>query len=120
MSVQLRILLAVMVAGIVGAIINACAAALILGPGKLHFLMMPNRYYIAMAVAMFLPLIGLFSLGHIGRVLSLLALVIVPSLIAKLVLHVGAPWPLVLILNSFYAFGALVTYELIITKGRRS
>ncbi|MCF6199357.1 MAG: hypothetical protein L3J67_08175 [Hyphomicrobiaceae bacterium] len=118
MNTQLRILIAVLLAGIVGTVVNAFAASIIVGPAKLDFLYVSNRYLIAIGVTVLLPLLNLFLSGHVWRLVSLAALILVPSLIAKQVLGVGAPWTMVLMLNGFYALAALVTYQILSGKRR--
>ncbi len=118
MNTQLRILLAVVLAGIIGTVVNAFAASVIVGPAKLDFLYVSNRYLIAIGVALLLPLLNLFLSGHVWRIVALGLLILVPSLIAKQVLGVGAPWTMVLLLNGFYALSALVTYQIVSGKRR--
>ncbi len=117
MNTIIRTLLAVVLAGIIGTIVNAFAASVVVGPDKLAFLYVPNRYLIAIGVAVLLPLLNMFLSGHVWRIVALAALILVPSLIAKQLLGVGAPWTMVLMLNGFYALAALVSYQ--IFRGQR-
>jgi len=118
MNTQIRIVLAVILAGIIGTLVNAFAASVIVSPDKLNFMYVANRYFIAIAVVALLPVLGMFLSGNGLRIVGLISLILIPTLIAKLVLFVGAPWGLVIVLNAFYAFGAYVSYLLLSGKKR--
>jgi len=117
MNQMLKIFIAVIIAGIAGTVANAVAASIVVAPEKINFLYVPNRYFIAIAIAGLLPLLYTAIGGLGGWALSLIALTIIPSLIAKLVLGAGAPWGLVLGLNAIYALTAVAIYRAIV--GRR-
>jgi len=112
-----KMIIAVIIAGVAGTIANAVAASIIIAPEKINFLYVPNRYLIAIAIAALLPFLYTYIGGAVGWALSLIALILVPSLIAKLVLGAGAPWGLVLGLNGIYAITAIAIYRAIV--GRR-
>jgi len=118
MNQILKIIIAVILAGTAGTVFNAVAASIAISPNKINFLYVPNRYLIAIAIAALLPFLYTYIGGVAGWALSLLALTIIPSVIAKLVLGAGAPWLLVLALNAIYALTALAIYRAIVGRSR--
>ena len=116
MSPLVKIIFAVVIAGIAGTVANAIAASIAIAPDKINFLYVPNRYLIAIAVAATLPLLYTQIGGMVGWAFSFIALTIIPSLIAKLVLGAGAPWGLVLALNAIYALTAIAIYRVIVGR----
>ena len=116
MNPIIKMAIAVIIAGISGTIANAIAASFAIAPDKINFLYVPNRYLIAIAIAALLPIFYLFSGGLAYWTLSLIALTVIPSLIAKLVLGAAAPWGLVLALNAIYAITAIAIYRAITAR----
>ena len=62
MSKTVRIAMATILAGIVGTVTNAGAAAALLGADKLGFAIVPGRYLVGIAIAVFVPVF----LGLVG------------------------------------------------------
>ena len=116
MNPVVKIVIAVIVAGIIGTIANAIAASIAIAPDKINFLYVPNRYLVAVAVAALLPLLYTYIGGLGGWALSLIALTLTPSLIAKLALGAAAPWGLVLALNAIYGLTAIAIYRAIVGR----
>jgi len=106
----------VLVAGVAGTIVNAIAAAIVVAPASIRLALVPGRY----AVAALLPLIVSSLQQPISTVLGLVALTIVPSLLAKLVFSARAPWSIVPLLNAVFAPVSLVVYAITAGQMRRS
>jgi hypothetical protein len=103
-------------------LVNALAAMLIGGPAKWELMLIPGRYVVACIVAALLPFIFRAMKPTLGVVVAAIALTGIPSLNAKLVLGVGAPWFNVLLLNAVYAAVAMLVYLAItgdLTQRRR-
>ncbi|NIJ41991.1 type III secretory pathway component EscU [Parvibaculum indicum] len=105
-----RIVIAVLLAGIAGTVANALAAMVIGGVEKWSLMLMPARYAIACLIAVLLPAIFRYTRPTLGVVVAAVVLTGIPSLNAKLVLGVGAPWFNVLLLNAVYAAVAMLVY----------
>ena len=116
MSPAIKILIAVVIAGIAGTIANALAASVAIAPVKINFLYVPGRYLVAIAVAALLPLLYTRIGGMAGWATSIIALTLIPSLVAKLALGAAAPWGLVLALNAIYALTAIAIYRAIVGR----
>jgi len=116
MSPSVKILIAVILAGIAGTVANAIAASIAIAPDKINFLYVPNRYLVAIAIAALLPVLYTQIGGMAGWALSFVALTTIPSLVAKLILGAGAPWDLVLALNAIYAITAIAIYRAIVGR----
>lgn len=69
-----------------------------------------------------LPVIYAMTSGAVAAVVAVVALAVIPSLLAKLVFGIGAPWPFVLGVNAVYAVAAWAVYWAIERRGigRRS
>jgi hypothetical protein len=106
----LRIALAIVLAGIVGTIANSVVVAALTDIPFVNLALSPGRNAVAIAVAILLPLIYLGLSGIGAAVLSMVALTVIPSLLAKFVFGIGAPWPFVLGVNAVYAIAAWATY----------
>ncbi|PWE34211.1 hypothetical protein DDZ14_00385 [Maritimibacter sp. 55A14] len=105
-------------AGAVGAVSNAFAAGVIAGANTLALLATPARYAVACVLALLLPLIFRGMPRWSAMLLALAALTFLPSLNAKLVLGVGAPWQTVLVLNAVYA--GVTTLVYLVAAGRHA
>ena len=110
MSETLRIVLAVVAAGVVGTIANALARALIVGADQFHLLLMPGRYGVAIAVCAALPFLERYLKRGWFWLAAVSVLTIVPSLLAKFVFGAQAGWATVLAYNAVYAVAATATY----------
>lgn len=110
----MREIIAAILAGAVGTLANAAAAALLISPEKFGQLASaPGRYGVAIALSLTLPLLAQITQGVPFAILGFILLTGGASLLAKLVFGSGAAWPMVLSLNAVYAVAALVTYGLI-------
>lgn len=119
-SLNFAVLIAVVLAGVAGTVVNAVAAAIVISPAAIKLALVPGRYVIAILVAGTLPLIFAMAPQPISSVLGLIALTVVPSILAKTVFSAPAPWSIVLLLNAVYALVALAVYEIAASKMRRS
>ena len=111
-----RIIIAVVAAGIAGTIANAIAAGLFLGSDKFALMLVPGRYVVAILCAIALPLALRALSPPISHVSAIVALIVIPSLLAKLVFGAGAPWGVVLSLNAVYAAAAWAVYLLLVRR----
>ena len=108
---------AVVAAGIVGTLVNTIAVILVVGaPFALFFAL--GRYVVAIIVAGALPFVYRSMSGLQAHLVAGAILTIVPSVLAKLVFGVGAPWALVMILNAVYAAAAITTYLVLTGRSR--
>ena len=105
-----RIILAVVVAGIVGTIANSIIVAALTPNAFLPLAVSPGRNAVAIAVAALLPVIYAAMSGIAAAVVALAALTVIPSILAKLVFGVAAPWLFVLGVNAVYAVAAWATW----------
>ncbi len=111
----IRIILGVVAAGVAGTLANAAAAGLFLRPDLFERLaVVPNRYFIGVALALAIPLIYRLLRGPAGALVALAFLTVAPSLLAKLGLGAMTAWTTVLALNFVYALAALVAYRLVV------
>jgi len=101
-----RLVLAVVVAGIVGTIANSVVVAALTPNAFLTLATSPVRNAVAIAVAVLLPVIYAALSGLPAAVLALAATTVVPSILAKLVFGIDAPWLFVLGVNAVYAVAA--------------
>ena len=113
-------IIAVVLAGVAGTIVNAIAAAIVISPAAIKLALVPGRYAVAIVVAGTLPFIFSMAQQPIISVLGLVVLTVVPSILAKLVFSAPAPWSIVLLLNAVYALAALAVYAFMASRMRRS
>lgn len=110
-----RNLILVVLAGIVGTIANSIAITLFLGAPIWPLIFSFGREIVAILVAaLLIPIFGKLPEAQAWPV-ALVVLTVVPSVLAKLVFGLGAPWGTVLLLNLVYAVAATLVYSL----GRR-
>ena len=114
----MRIGVAVLLAGVVGTLVNALAAALVVSPDKIAFALVPGRYLVAIGLCAALPLLAQVAGGWRFALLAVVFLTLGASLLAKLVFGAGAPWALVLTLNAVFAVAAVASYQLTVRSGR--
>jgi hypothetical protein len=105
-----RIVFAVVLAGIVGTIANSIVVAALTANEFLPLAISPGRNAVAIIVAALLPVVYLNLAGTTAAVVAIVALTVIPSLLAKLVFGVGAPWPWVFTFNAVYAIAAWAIY----------
>ncbi len=112
MSDTVRTALAVILGGVVGTIVNSVAVSFVIpSVDLLQLLQVPGRYTVAILVTALLPLIYAQTSGSGAMLVSIAALTIIPSVLAKMVFGVGAPWHLVLLLNLVFAVVAWAVYN---------
>jgi hypothetical protein len=117
-----RLILAVIVAGVVGTVANSAVVAALTPNEFIPLVVSPGRNAVAIAVAVLLPVIYAMTSGAVAAIVGVAALTVIPSLLAKLVFGIGAPWPFVLGVNAVYAIAAWAVYCAIARMGigRRS
>lgn len=103
-------ILAVVIAGVAGTIANSVVVAALTPNDFLALAISPGRLIVAIVVAALLPVIYAQTSGTTAGVIAVAALTIIPSLLAKLVFGVGAPWALALAVNAVYALVAWAVY----------
>ena len=113
------IIVAVVLAGVAGTVVNAIAAAIVISPAAIRLGLVPGRYVVAVLVAGTLPFIFSMAPQPISSVLGLIVLTVVPSILAKLVFSAPAPWSIVLMLNCVYALVTLAVCGFAASKMRR-
>jgi hypothetical protein len=111
-----RLILAVIVAGIVGTIANSVIVAALTPNEFIPLAISPGRNAVAIAVAVLLPLIYAWTSGAVAAIIAVVALTVIPSVLAKLVFGVGAPWLFVIGVNAVYAVAAWAVYLAIAPK----
>lgn len=104
---------AVVIAGVVGTLVNAEALAVLLDPARLALALVPGRYLVAITVCAALPALHRRLNWPWFWAAALLWLTLAPSLLAKFVFAAEAGWGQVLKFNLVFALSALVTYGLI-------
>lgn len=110
----MRIVLAVVVAGVVATLVDNAAAAALFGADFLALSAgKPGRFGVAIAGAALLPLLFARFRGLAGLAIAYLVLTLGAAALAKGVFGYGAPWPNVLLLTSIYAVTAIVVYRIV-------
>lgn len=109
-----RALIAVVLAGVVGTLANSVIVAALAPAPFVDLATGWGRYAVAIVVALLLPVILGWKGGAPGWIVSIAALTIIPSILAKTAFAVGAPWPFVLGVNAVYAVAALIVYVLVV------
>lgn len=118
MALQLRTVLAVLAAGVFGTLASAATAAIgVEGAQFVALLTSPPRFAVDMGCAALLPVIAARIRGALQGVVSLLALILIPTMLATVVLHIDASLDLVLSINAVYAGVALLAYRLVMVGG---
>jgi hypothetical protein len=115
-SASIGLILAIVLAGVAGTIVNAIAAAIVIAPSRIRLALVPGRYVVAIAVAAVLPFIFRWARLSVATVLGWAMLTIVPSLLAKLYFKAPLQWPLVILLNAFYAAAAVIVYQRVVSR----
>ena len=118
MTSTVRIVLAVLAGGVAGTIANSIVVSLLLGVGFVGLATSPGRLIVAILVAALVPIIAMRLKGGAEAAASIVALTVIPSLLAKLVFGAGAAWPFVLFVNAVYAVAAWAVYHAIAGWGR--
>ncbi|WP_340109750.1 hypothetical protein [Pikeienuella sp. HZG-20] len=105
-----RIIVAIVVAGVAGAIANSIAIMLAFGAPLAPLILSFGREAVAIIVAALLAPIFVRMSGAQAWAAALAALTVIPSILAKTVFGATAPWLWVLGLNFVYALAATVVY----------
>lgn len=112
MTPTVRTVLAVILAGVAGTAANSVVVSALVEAARFTALATsPGRLAVAILVAALLPLIAARMTGAAGAVTAIVALTVIPSLLAKFVFGIGAPWGFVLAVNAVYAVAAWLTYR---------
>jgi hypothetical protein len=98
-----RRIVAVILAGVAGTVANSVVVAALTPNPFVPLALSPGRNAVAIAVAVLLPVIHAVTSGVGAAVIALVALTVIPSILAKLVFGTGAPWHFVLGVNAVYA-----------------
>ena len=112
-----RPILAVVVAGFVGTVANSVIVAALTPSEFIPLAVSPGRNAVAIAVAALLPVIYARTSSVAAAIISVAALTVIPSVLAKLVFGIGAPWHFVLGVNAVYAVAAWAVYLAIARTG---
>jgi hypothetical protein len=112
-----RLILAVVVAGFVGTVANSVIVAALTPNEFVPLAVSPGRNAVAIAVAALLPVIYARTSSVAAAIVSVAALTVIPSVLAKLVFGIGAPWHFVLGVNAVYAVAAWAVYLAIARTG---
>lgn len=112
-----RLTLAVVVAGVVGTIANSVIVAALTPNQFIPLAVSPGRNAVAIVVAALLPVIYARITGATAAIVAVAALTVIPSVLAKLVFGVAAPWLFVLGVNAVYAIAAWAVYPAIARTG---
>lgn len=112
-----RTLMAVILAGIAGTIANSLVVAGLVGAPLWGLILSFGRNAVAILVALLLPVIYARMHGIAAHAVAVVALAVIPSILAKTVFGVAAPWGLALAVNAVYAVSAVVVY-LALTRSR--
>jgi hypothetical protein len=110
----LRRIVAVIVAGTIA---NSVVVAALTPNPFVPLALSPGRNAVAIAVAVLLPVIYAMASGVAAAVIALVALTVIPSILAKLVFAVDVPWSFVLGVNAVYAIAAWAVYLAIMRAG---
>lgn len=109
----LRIIIAVVVAGVIGTLANSAVVAALTPNAFVSLALSPGRLTVAVVVAALLPAAFTLMSRWLAVVTSVVLLTVVPSILAKTVFGVGAPWDFVLMVNAVYAVAAILAYAFI-------
>jgi hypothetical protein len=101
-----RLILAVIISGVAGTVANSMIVAALTPNGFVPLATSPGRNAVAIAVAALLPVIYAWTSGAAAAIIAVATLTVIPSVLAKLVFGIGAPWPVVLGVNAVYAVAA--------------
>lgn len=117
-----RKIVAVVVAGVVGALLNNLFVGVLMelfegdATAALALALKPGRYAIAIAVAAVLPFAARLS-GPRAWAVSLVVLTVVPSLLTLFWFNPSAPWIWVLAASLVYATAATGIYAMLVRRG---
>ncbi len=106
-----RNIIIVIIAGIIGTIFNSIAINIMAGAEVMPLILSFGRNAVAIIVALLLIPIFARSAGLVSWIIALVALTVIPSLLAVYVFGAQAPWQFVLTVNFIYAFVATLIYS---------
>ena len=106
-----RNLVAAVLGGIVGTLVNSIAVAAALGVPFLPLLLNPGRHAGAIVFAFLLPPIFAWSSNAPAWLGAVVALTAIPTLLAKAAFGVELSWGAVLVFNLVYAVGAVLVFR---------
>ena len=109
----MRLIVAAVMAGIAGTVVNAFAVAAIVSADKLSLALVPGRYAVGIALCLVLPLLHSVLSSPMFYASTVAYLTLGASLLAKLVFLAAAPWSAVLGFNLVYALAALAVFRAI-------
>jgi hypothetical protein len=112
-----RLIFAVVVAGVVGTVANSVIVAALTPNEFIPLAVSPGRNAVAIAVAALLPVIYARTSSVAAAIIGVTAMTVIPSVLAKLVFGIGAPWHFVLGVNAVYAVAAWAVYFAIARTG---
>jgi hypothetical protein len=105
-----RIIFAVIVAGVGGTLANSVVVAALTPNELVPLAISPGRNAVAVLVAALLPLIYMRLAGATAAILGIVALTVIPTVLAKTVFAIGAPWLFGFGVNAVYAIAAWAVY----------
>ena len=105
-----RNLIIVVIAGIIGTIANSIAINIMAGAPVMPLIVSFGRNAVAIIVALLLIPIFARNAGFAAWIIALVALTVIPSILAVFVFGAQAPWAFVLSVNFIYALVATLIY----------
>lgn len=113
----LRNIVLVVIAGVIGTVANSIAINIMAGAEVMPLILSFGRNAVAVIVALLLiPIFGRGA-GLSAWIIALVALTVIPSILAVFVFGAEAPWAFVLGVNFVYAFVATVIYAVSYRRG---
>ena len=116
---NIRSLMAVVGAGVIGTLANAVAIAIFVSLDRMALVLVPGRYGVAIALCLMLPILARYLNRAWFFVVGTVWLTVAASVLAKFVFAAAAPWLMVLGLNLVYAIAAIIVYHLISAQAGR-
>ena len=110
----MRLILAAVLAGAFGTLVNALVVAAIVSADKLSFALVPGRYGVAIALCLSLPLLCRALPKVWAYPLGAAIMTLGASALAKLGFLAPAPWSAVLGFNLVFALAATATYAAVV------
>lgn len=106
-------IVAVVAAGVGGTIANSIVVAALTPNPFLELATSPGRNAVAVMVAALLPVIDRLMSGAGAAAIAIVLLTVIPTVLAKTVFGIAAPWSLGLAVNAVYALAAWAIYRAI-------
>ena len=105
-----RTIVIVVIAGIIGTIANSIVINIMAGAPVMPLILSFGRNAVAIIVALLLIPIFARGAGVTAWLTALMALTVIPSLLARFVFGADAPWSFILTVNFVYAVVATLIY----------